>query len=157
MTRRNSIANIWRRMLTRAIALVFLCSIISATGLCYATEVWSDNFDDCDCDGWTVSGCCATNGTLMSTSASGRAYHERSMTVGTWSFDLQIGEYVQGVPLGFEFGAVTPTVFFMSTHPDETPWYFYSVYATQVSTQTGIKPVIQIRKNNPDGGGAFNT
>ncbi|MFQ5831590.1 MAG: hypothetical protein ACE5H4_02715 [Candidatus Thorarchaeota archaeon] len=45
----------------------------------------------------------------------------------------------------------------MSTHPEETPWYFYCVVATQASTQTGYKPVLEARKNAPDGAGAFYT
>lgn len=158
MVREKSISKIWRRPPTLAIALVFLCSIlVSATGFCYATEVWSDDFDDCNCDGWTVSGFSAEDGTLSSTSAAGTAYRESTVAEGTWSFDLELLDYSQIVHLGFEFGAITPTAFFMSTNPEETPWYFYAVYGTAASTQTGAKPVLQIRKNNPNGGGAFNT
>ncbi|MFW9967465.1 MAG: hypothetical protein ACFFEA_09960, partial [Candidatus Thorarchaeota archaeon] len=158
MSRKNSMVIIWRKTLTRAIAPVLLCSILlSATGFCYATEVWSDNFEDGNCDEWTMNCCSAADGVLRSTAAAGFACRESSVTEGTWSFDLQVGEHESGPAMGFEFGAVTPTVFFMSTHPEETPWYFYSVYATKVSTQTGSMPVVQIRKNSPSGGGAFNT
>lgn len=158
MNTKSLIATFRRKKLVHMIAFVFICSVLlSTTGPCFATEVWSDNFDDYNCDGWTVSGCSATDGTLRSTSTAGTAYCASSVTVGTWSFDLEIQEYGSGPSETFEFGAVTPTVFFMSTHPDETPWYFYSVYATQVTTQTAIKPVMQIRKNSPNGGGAFNT
>jgi hypothetical protein len=77
--------------------------------------------------------------------------------VGTWSFDLELKDYSDDPDFAVAMGYVTPTVFFMSTHPDDTPWYFYSVYTGLASTQTGVKPFLQIRKNNPNGGGAFST
>ncbi|TFG06888.1 hypothetical protein EU522_01215 [Candidatus Thorarchaeota archaeon] len=158
MNGKNSVEVIWRKRATRALALVFLLGIlISTTGLCSAAEVWSDNFDDCNCEGWTIDSCSAADGTLRSLSTGGFACRESSITEGTWSFDLELKEYVSGPELGFEMGAVTPTVFFMSTHPEETPWYFYSVYSTLVYTQTGTKPILEIRKNNANGGGAFTT
>jgi hypothetical protein len=158
MTGKNSMEMIWKKRTPRMIALVFLCSIlISTTGFCSATEVWSDNFDDCNCDEWTTSCCSAADGRLRSTAAGGFAYHESSVTVGTWSFDLELKEYVAGSQQPSESGFVTPTVFFMSTNPEETPWYFYGIYSAQAYTQTSTKPILQIRKNSPNGGGAFGT
>jgi hypothetical protein len=121
-----------------------------------ATEVWADDFEDSSHDDWTLNSCAVIDGTLKSTGSSGSAYHESTTAVGTWSFDLEAKGFTIGIDWGWQ-GFIFPTVFFMSTHPEETPWHFYAISTSQVSTQDGSIPVVEIRKNSPNGGGAFYT
>lgn len=124
---------------------------------CVAAEVWSDNFDDGNHDSWTFSSCSAADGTVRVMAASGSAYRESAVDIGTWSFDLEHkGFDVGDIDWGWQ-GFVLPAVFFMSSHPEETPWNYYCVVAAHVSTSSGDRPVVELRKNSPSGGGAFYT
>jgi hypothetical protein len=64
--------------------------------LCKAAEVWSDDFDDGNYDGWTVQEgeFSATNHVLEITNTEeyNLIYHESTTVVGTWSFDMRVGE-----------------------------------------------------------------
>jgi len=134
--------------------LLLLLALAMRPGV--AAEVWSDDFEDDNHDDWTLNSCTISDGMLKSVSSSGSAYHESTTAVGTWSFDLEAEGFTTGIDWGWQ-GYIFPAVFFMSTHPEETPWQFYALVTTQVSTQDGFIPVVELRKNSPNGGGAFYT
>ncbi|MGD2072847.1 MAG: hypothetical protein PVG65_05100, partial [Candidatus Thorarchaeota archaeon] len=85
---------IWLRTL---IALTVLLIYAYQPILCNAAEVWSDDFDDGNSDGWNISSgdfTCA-NGYLETTevaapSTGSLIYHESSIQHGTWSFDAYL-------------------------------------------------------------------
>lgn len=141
---------------SRLCATVILIILALAVNPNAAAEVWSDDFEGDNHDDWTLNSCAISDGVLKSTGSSGSAYHESTTSVGTWSFDLEAEGFTTGIDWGWQ-GYIFPAVFFMSTNPEETPWYFYALVTTQVSTQDGFMPVLEIRKNSPNGGGAFYT
>jgi len=90
-------------------AVLLLCSTMLGPFPCSADEVWSDDFDDGNFDGWTVFGLdaasepprrvdvgfiSAADNTLRATGG-GMSYfsiasHPSSVTIGTWSFDVYV-------------------------------------------------------------------
>jgi hypothetical protein len=85
------------------IALLFIC-IYSNVNVGHAEIVWSDDFEDGDTEGWTITqgNLSAEDGTLRST-VEGKvqganpdyqylslAYYPSTVSVGTWSFDYML-------------------------------------------------------------------
>ena len=72
-------------------ATVLLCFGISGPFPCSADDVWSDDFDDGDYDGWTVmfGGFAAADTALKATEdVHAHAAYTSSVATGTWSFDV---------------------------------------------------------------------
>jgi len=81
------------RKLYILILTTVLCISLFVPLLCKADPVWSDNFDDLNYDGWTVTNgtFTAADGTLRPTGGSWDYYiivHPSTVTTGTWSFDV---------------------------------------------------------------------
>ncbi|MHA2320447.1 MAG: hypothetical protein ACXACG_02220 [Candidatus Thorarchaeota archaeon] len=76
------------------IGLVFVFSLLPQSA---ATIVWSDNFDDGNFDGWTVTeGSCDASSEYLVGVYNGELRHKiwypSSQIVGTWSFDVYPGD-----------------------------------------------------------------
>lgn len=112
------------------IGLIFVFSLFPQSA---AAVVWSDNFDDGNYDGWTVTGgsFTVTDGQLEVATMNGEypalIEHQSNVTMGTWSFDIHIGDeatlnwvfvhfmkdepdYFFGVAMELEFFAATVTL-----------------------------------------------
>ena len=74
--------------------IILLCISLYMAYPCKAATVWSDDFDDGDYDGWTVTvgSFSAEENTLEAGSGDANlVYHPSSVATGTWSFDILIG------------------------------------------------------------------
>lgn len=114
----------WLRIIT---ALIFLMMFATQPLLCNAAVVWSDDFDDGNHDGWTVKEgeFSATNHVLEITNAEvyNLIYHESSVVVGTWSFDMRVGESTWSNTFAFMASNL-----WLGTFGTEEFWFFEDGY-----------------------------
>ena len=76
--------------------IILLCISLFMTFPCKADIVWSDNFNDGNYNGWIMGAgiFSAEDNTLKTVSGDSlyTLYHLSSVTAGTWSFDVLVGE-----------------------------------------------------------------
>ncbi|MFX0151113.1 MAG: hypothetical protein ACFFAJ_10060 [Candidatus Hodarchaeota archaeon] len=77
--------------------IVFLLTPMVQPFPCAATVVWSDDFNDGNCDGWTIQNgtFSATNNMLVATGSKFEwhlAHHPSTLVYGTWAFDIYLNE-----------------------------------------------------------------
>ncbi|MFX1416758.1 MAG: hypothetical protein ACFFC0_08085, partial [Promethearchaeota archaeon] len=120
--------------------IALLCLLLLGPIACSATEVWSDDFNDGNFDGWVGDArTIVVDGTLRG-SYSTEVYRQCDLTCGVWSFDiLDMG----GWELSYEPGLY---MYFMSSHPDTPLRTFYCLRVTQGTTATGLKYIYAITK-----------
>lgn len=83
---------------------ILLSSLVVITDSTSAMVVWSDDFNDGNYDGWTVTygSFSLANNCLLAMEASSAINHPSTVTEGTWSFDLHSsGLTSSGVHLSF--------------------------------------------------------
>ncbi|MHA2002984.1 MAG: family 16 glycoside hydrolase [Candidatus Thorarchaeota archaeon] len=137
--------------------LILGCFLVLAIGpsTCYATEVWSDNFDDGDCDGWTGR---YYGGDPLWTAAEkhlqldqeeiGIITYDSTVTTGTWSADIQTCETTD---LTNPYDVVI--YFMLEGIPSSDPSDDWTGYAFQISpAQVGDEfiHVFSIRKKSAE-------
>ena len=79
------------RKISITFLIILLCASWFTTFPCEAATVWSDDFDDGDYEGWTVTigSFSAEENTLEAgTGDLNFVYHPSSVATGTWSFDI---------------------------------------------------------------------
>jgi hypothetical protein len=130
------------RMSAVLVMLGLMCTAALGGVPCDATEVWSDNFDDGNLDGWVAdANTIVVDGTLRGSRAT-EVYRPCNLTSGTWSFDmLDIGNWI----MDWEPGLY---VYFMSTHPDIFPQMTYCLRVTHGTTSAGLKYLYAITRFN---------
>ncbi len=71
---------------------ILLVTLVFTAYTSAATLIWSDDFNDGNFDGWTVTygSYTATDNRLLAIEASSCINHQSTVNVGTWSFDLYI-------------------------------------------------------------------
>ncbi len=123
--------------------LVLSCFLVLALAAipCSATEVWSDNFDDGNLDGW-FAGASATvvDGCLRGAGLPAEVHRPCNLSCGSWSLDvLDIGGWKEPYQPGLY-------VYFMGSDPDASLRTFYCLRITQGTTATGLKYIYAITK-----------
>lgn len=120
--------------------VAFLCVLLLGPIASSATEVWSDDFNDGNLDGWVAdAGTIVVDGTLRG-SQSTEVYRPCNLTSGTWSFDvLDIGNWRMALRPGLY-------VYFMSSHPDAGTQITYCLRITQGTTSAGLKYIYAITR-----------
>ncbi|MFW9944805.1 MAG: hypothetical protein ACFFB7_07395, partial [Candidatus Sifarchaeia archaeon] len=100
-----------------AVLLALLLLVTSAATPSNATEIWSDDFEDGDYEGWvTPSSYTASEGVLRAHRPSALIYRESTVSTGTWRFDLfHVLPCVENT-----------YIFFMSSEPQGPQWVAYA-------------------------------
>jgi len=135
-----------KRFLTRASAitatlLALILLVASTAKHSIATEVWSDDFEDGNYQGWvTPSSYTVSEGVLRANRPSAIIFRESTVSVGTWSFDL-----FHVLPCN-----ENTYVFFMSSEPEEPLWVAYAI-EVGVATRGDLQwPIYKLRVSSPD-------
>jgi len=126
-----------------AAVLVFLLVVlffVPDQGL--AAEVWVDDFDDGDLEGWLANDHCINdNLRLRGTDTGAAIHHPSTVSVGTWSFDVvDEGE--------FEAASDALWVYFMCSDPSVPPVSYYSMNIIHVSKGAGYQYVYYLAKGS---------
>jgi hypothetical protein len=144
----NMIKKYMRMSMKGVLLLSFLLVLFIEPSLCSATEVWSDNFDDGNLDGWVHDAGSTAMGGALRFSYSTEAYRPSNITSGAWSFDvLTIGDWGNAA-----FSALS--IHFMTTDPASPPVAYYCLKITQGGVAAGLKYIYSIVKGD---GGSFTT
>lgn len=120
--------------------VALMCLLLLGPIACSATEVWSDDFEDGNLDGWIGDASTFVVDGALCGSRSTEVYRPCNLSCGAWSFDVRdIGGWQQAKLPGL-------FVYFMSSHPDTPLRTSYWFRITQASTAAGLKYVYAIRK-----------
>ena len=146
--------NCWR-ISTVLLILGLICCGALGPVLCSAAEVWSDNFDDGNYDGWSISDYgggsqwTAVNRVLqVNQSNIGAICYPSTQVVGSWSFAIR----TCSSPSPSQ--ATDIALFFISTEPTyydaAVPWTGYAFQVTPASIEGEMKHVFSIRKKTAE-------
>ncbi|MHA1907610.1 MAG: hypothetical protein ACW98Y_09985 [Candidatus Thorarchaeota archaeon] len=118
-----------RRIL--GISVIVIAALLLSTVRCDAIDLWRDDFDEGNHDGWTPHQAYGTNSWTSSDCClrinqeyPGVIYHSSVQSVGTWEFDVRAGRA--------QFG-----VYFMSTHYEGQNWTGYGVHLVGIVQADG--------------------
>jgi len=120
---------------------IFLLTVLAfAPDLGLAAEVWSDDFEDGNLDGWTENlNCIVSGGRMKGSQAHAEIQRASTTTSGTWSFDLHdVGE--------FATTAYYLTVVFKGSDPDVYPHEYYALKIIHTSAGDNLRYVYYLDK-----------
>ncbi|MFW9849652.1 MAG: hypothetical protein ACFFF4_10935 [Candidatus Thorarchaeota archaeon] len=105
-----------------------------------AVEVWSDNFEDGNYDGWTPNSyytyncwSCANNCLCLNQDDTGAVHHPSTQAVGTWQFDVYSGDGIA-------------SVYFISNQHGSLNWTGYTLQLNRIMHAEGDQLSLTLSK-----------